>query len=145
MQTFLTFPDFKECAKNLDYRRLGKQRVEAYQILNIITGNQVSKGWKNHPAVLMWQGYDVALKLYINEMIYEWINRGYINNMLTYKVDKDIKYPWWLGDQNFHRSHRSRLIQKNPSFYEPLFPNDVNFNQGKYLWPVNETKTFKMI
>jgi hypothetical protein len=40
---------------------------------------------------------------------------------------------------------RSRLIEKLPEFYEPKFPNDKGFNDGKYLWPVNETKTFRMI
>jgi len=35
MQTFLPFPDFAESAKCLDNRRLGKQRVEAKQILRI--------------------------------------------------------------------------------------------------------------
>ena len=38
MQTFLPYPSFDASAKVLDYRRLGKQRVEAYQILNTITG-----------------------------------------------------------------------------------------------------------
>jgi len=32
MQTFLPYADFKESAQCLDYRRLGKQRVEAKQI-----------------------------------------------------------------------------------------------------------------
>ena len=42
MQTFLPYPDFTQSAKTLDYRRLGKQRVEAWQILNALRG--VSKG-----------------------------------------------------------------------------------------------------
>jgi hypothetical protein len=36
MQTFLPLPDFIESAKVLDYKRLGKQRVEAWQILKAI-------------------------------------------------------------------------------------------------------------
>ena len=36
VNTFITDPDFSVCARNLDSRRLGKQRVEAYQILNIL-------------------------------------------------------------------------------------------------------------
>ena len=43
MQTFLPFPDFHESAACLDMRRLGKQRVEAMQILRTITG--LSSGW----------------------------------------------------------------------------------------------------
>jgi hypothetical protein len=36
VNTFLTDSDFRTSARNLDYRRLGKQRVEAIQILNLI-------------------------------------------------------------------------------------------------------------
>jgi hypothetical protein len=36
VQTFLPFPDFQHSIKSLDNRRLGKQRVEANQIYNLI-------------------------------------------------------------------------------------------------------------
>jgi Pyrimidine dimer DNA glycosylase len=36
MQTFLPYPDFVACARVLDSRRLGKQRVEALQILRAL-------------------------------------------------------------------------------------------------------------
>ena len=36
MQTFLPYESFEESAKVLDYRRLGKQRVEGMQIINAI-------------------------------------------------------------------------------------------------------------
>ena len=36
VNTFLISSDFKQSAKFLDWRRLGKQRAEAFQILNII-------------------------------------------------------------------------------------------------------------
>ena len=62
MQTFLPYADFVKTAKCLDYRRLGKQRVEAFQILNILEGKTTKAGWKHHPAVLMWEGYENALK-----------------------------------------------------------------------------------
>ena len=39
MQTFLPYPDFKKSASCLDYKRLGKQRVEGLQILNAIQGD----------------------------------------------------------------------------------------------------------
>ena len=52
MQTFLPYDDFVKSAKVLDYRRLGKQRVEAMQLLKAISGQG---GWRNHPAALMWK------------------------------------------------------------------------------------------
>ena len=58
MQTFLPYPDFKKTAKCLDYRRLGKQRVECKQILNALQkrkGGITKGGWVNHPATKMWE------------------------------------------------------------------------------------------
>ena len=81
MQTFLPYKSFNESFKVLDYRRLGKQRVEAMQILNVLLGRTKTKGWVNHPATKMWKGYENALKQYLNECIEHWINRGYNNNM----------------------------------------------------------------
>ena len=52
MQTFLPYANFEDSAKVLDWRRLGKQRVEADQILNIISGKTEKLGWRNHPPVL---------------------------------------------------------------------------------------------
>lgn len=142
MQTFLPYKDFKECAKVLDYKRLGKQRVEAKQIFDCI---YYQNRWKNHPTVKMWIGYEGALALYHNEMISEWIRRGYNNNM-PYIVYKDtINFPWWLGYEDFHKAMRSRLIQKYPEYYLLHFNDDKGFNDSKYLWPINETKSFKII
>lgn len=130
-------------AKSLDYRRLGKQRVEAYQILKTL---KEGSRWVNHPAVKMWKGYEECLKVYTNVMIAEWKRRGYNNNMEFFEIDWKIYYePWWLGNENFHRAMRARLIEKLPEHYLPLFPDDKGFNDGKYLWPVMETKTFKII
>lgn len=54
MQTFLPYPSFRESAKCLDNKRLGKQRVECIQIIKAI--NNPKYGWQNHPAVKMWRG-----------------------------------------------------------------------------------------
>ena len=145
MQTFLPYPDFVASAEILDDKRLGKQRVEAMQIINILEGKQTSKGWKNHPAVLMWVGYTNSLKYYTNCCIDEWIRRGYKNTMEKYPVDHQNEDPWYIGDVNFHRAMRARLIAKDKEFYLPKFPGDEGFNNGKYFWPVNETKTFRII
>ena len=88
MQTFLPYPDFVQSAKALDYRRLGKQRLEAMQLVNStnkLADNPNAKvGWMNHPARFMWIGYMDALKLYHNVCIQEWVARGYNNNMKLY-------------------------------------------------------------
>ena len=75
MQTFLPHKSFNESFKVLDYRRLGKQRVEAKQILNVLLDRTTTKGWRNHPIVRMWAGYENALKQYFNECVDEWISQ----------------------------------------------------------------------
>jgi len=62
-----------------------------------------------------------------------------------YDIDRGSEMPWWMGNENFHRAMRSRLIEKLPEHYAPLFPEDKGFNDGKYFWPVMETKTFRVI
>ena len=157
MQTFLPYSNFIKTFEVLDYKRLGKQRVEAMQLLNILTGIQKTKGWINHPATLMWKGYENALSLYHDMCIVEWVSRGYKNNMelrffknsnIDKEALKNFKFtdmPWWMNNEEMHRSHRARLIEKDEDFYLRKFPNDKGFNNGNYFWPVNETKTFRCI
>jgi Pyrimidine dimer DNA glycosylase len=122
MQTFLPYPSFRETAQVLDYKRLGKQRVEAWQVLKALRGE--TKGWRNHPAVLMWAGYESALKEYGREMCIEWSARGYTDNMLErFNYDGRVILPSWLGERRLHLSHQSNLIRKNPEYYSDKFPN----------------------
>ena len=143
MQTFLPYPDFSESAKCLDYRRLGKQRLEAKQIINLLEkhdqGVDITKlPWGNHPAVKMWLGHTLALKCYYNTILDEWISRGYNNTMLHYQIlDSNplhpiFSYPNWLGNPSFHDSHKSNLYRKDPSYYNQFshLPSDL-----PYLWP----------
>ena len=117
MQTFLPYSSFRKSFKILDYRRLGKQRVAAMQILNIILERTDRPGWRNPPIVRMWDGYSAALQLYFNMCVEEWINRGYNNNMLLEDITEDIVYPHWLGNEKFHSSHRANLLRKDREYY----------------------------
>lgn len=134
MQTFLPYQDFVESARCLDYRRLGKQRVECLQILNALEGK--SKGWTNHPATRMWRGYEDALRLYMCVVVWEWTDRGYRNNIVLPRdfVTDAFRYPPWLGDERLHASHKSNLLRKDPVHYGQFGwtePNDL-----KYFWPI---------
>ena len=130
MQTFLPYPDFQKSMEVLDYRRLGKQRLEALQIYNALTG--ISTGWRNHPATKMWAGYENALADYMNTAICEWINRGYKNTMKIIPVDSFV-LPSWFGDPVFHLSHQSNLVRKFPEHYRKYFDVPDNI---PYHWPV---------
>ena len=74
MQTFLPYPDFTATAAVLDVRRLGKQRVEALQVLRAMTVPEY--GWRHHPVAKMWAGYDEALVRYGLEVCAAWTAGG---------------------------------------------------------------------
>lgn len=114
MQVFFPFPDIEKSLDCLDRQRLGKQRVEAKQILNILYGRTDSKSWSNHPATRMFEGYGDFLKLYFNKCCDAWTARGYVNNMERefYHNIYTIEKPAWLGNYEFHLSHRSNLLRK---------------------------------
>jgi hypothetical protein len=132
VQTFLPYADFVQSGMCLDYRRLGKQRVEAFQILNILTKQTEKKGWLHHPAVLMWQGYESSLAMYMDAMIQCWVVRGYKNTMKLSGV-KSATPPPWLGDSSFHAAHRSNLLRKDESFYRRY--SWVEPTNLPYIWP----------
>lgn len=140
----MPYNDFRKSLESLDRKRLGKQRVEAMQIVNVLTNPQKA-GWRNHPAVKMWIGYEDALKLYHDTAIRVWIERKYNNSMKFLSTNDSPTMPWWMGNDDFHKSMRSRLIVKDRDYYIQQFPDDEGFNDGKYMWPVNETQTFKII
>jgi len=143
IQTFLPYEDFEETAKCLDYRRLGKQRIEAKQIINLLEkhdrGEDISKEpWGNHPAVKMWMGCTLALKIYYNAIVQEWIDRGYKNTLSLYHIERGQCYriPDVMGNQEFHDSHRSNLLRKDKEFYSKYgwnVPDDL-----KYIWRVKK-------
>ena len=143
MQTFLPYQSFTRSLKCLDDRRLGKQRVEAMQILDALQPYSTSR-WKNHPAVKMWRGYERALRCYHDTAIQQWINRGFNNNMRMLSVSSDwpisdnIGKPSWLTPE-FCSAHRCNLLRKDFQHYSQFnWPEmELDFNNVSYIWPVN--------
>jgi pyrimidine dimer DNA glycosylase len=136
MQTFLPLPDFALSAGCLDDARLGKQRVEAFQIVRTLDG--VTKGWRNHPAVRMWRGHEAALLEYGAQVCAEWVRRGNADTvgekLGAHARTGPVELPPWFGDDAFHASHRSNLIRKDPAWYRSFGwtePDDL-----PYVWPV---------
>jgi hypothetical protein len=129
MQTFLPYSSFQDSAEVLDYRRLGKQRVECFQLLKAL---KQGGGWSKHPAATMWRGYESALENYMHACIMEWIKRGY-NNTMTATLTPNVAHPPWLGDALFHASHRSNLLRKDPVHYNKF--NWTESNDLPYIWP----------
>ena len=139
MQTFLPYPDFVKSTQVLDNKRLGKQRVEAMQILQTLAEKR--KAWSNHPAVKMWAGYEIALAEYCLQCCVTWRQRGFSDSIVPkvlpyyYNASHPILYPHWLGNEEFHISHQSNLLRKDPDYYGRFFsvPSDL-----PYIWPTKE-------
>lgn len=134
MQTFLPYPTYTRSICCLDYKRLGKQRVEAKQIWDALQPGSTSR-WQNHPAVKMWRGYEDSLSVYHDLAIAAWILRGYKNTMSYLRRSFIIaKTPPWLGKEEFHASHRSNLLRKDPDYYGQFGWTEPN--NLPYIWPV---------
>lgn len=135
MQTFVPCISFDESAKCLDYRRLGKQRVETLQILNALTNP--GYGWANHPATKMWRGHESGLCAYGLAICSEWISRGYKDtcyNKIKNITEPDLHDlpPWW-GDDRVHSSHRANLLRKLPQHYSQY--GWTESHDMPYYWP----------
>lgn len=163
MQTFLTSTNSLECAQNLDNKRLNKQILEGYQILNVLSGKSKTGGWRNHPAVLMWKGYERGLWSYIESMVQ-------IANLRGIKTENNVKnlqtlyeqcwedwgneHPEFWRDENkvmrIITTHRANLFKKDPLYYvryqyavdsphnNPCCP--TRKEPCKYYWPTHEAK-----
>jgi len=141
MQTFLPYANFEDSARVLDYRRLGKQRVEAMQIYQILAGGKKESGWVNHPAVRMWNMQWITLAKYYNAIVKEWIGRGFKNNMpLLMELDEPFWEPLWLGDEEVHSSHRAVLLGKDYTWYSQFGwkekPAVKTNGRWPYKWPI---------
>lgn len=144
MQTFLPHTSFERSAQYLDRQRLGKQRVEGYQILRTLTGE--TSGWRRHPAVCQWEGYLGALADYTLAMCIEWRTRGYQDNTapkvralaarhLEHFPVASYDYPPWLllPDEPLQRSHRAALLYKDPEYYRAWAWSELP--ALAYWWP----------
>ena len=151
VQTFLPYPDFARSAVVLDDRRLGKQRVETLQVVRALT--RETYGWKNHPAVRMWAGFEEALGRYGLVVCEEWVRRGYADTCAA-TITADLAtagvtvirsepalrraraLPPWLGDDRVHVSHRASLLRKQPEHYADLDGFGGLDPNLPYVWPV---------
>jgi hypothetical protein len=137
---------FRASCGALDNKRLGKQRVEALQLINAIVQRKqlglhgpvgadgrrkhfTSKGirvpgWINHLATLMWEDHLETLRLYMNVAIKAWCGRKNAdgnptkNTMKIVDIDKSkLSLPPFIGDKEFHATHRANLLYKDSDFY----------------------------
>jgi len=160
MQTFIPIAttNFREIAKVLDNQRLNKQALEGWQILMTLTeldpdGNdRIPKGWRNHPAVKMWRGYERALLDYIIAMCDEWRDRQYKTTIDTKakatfkvalakgKVSNVLSYPPCIVEE-VATTHRTALLAKHYEWYSQFnWAEDTGTAPltYEYLWVIEE-------
>lgn len=126
----------KESVSCLDNKRLGNQIYR--EALTLIRG-----GWPNHPCSKLWINHKYALSKYCLFGLEELKNRGryyphwfeVFNNYLKEFPDNGL--PSIIGNEQFHLSHKSNLIRKNPLYYRPIFGNDIPDNLP-YVWSIKE-------
>ena len=162
MQTFVPLTtSYEDIARTLDRARLNKQALEGWQILMTLLeldpqGNhRTPKGWVNHPAVKMWRGHEMALYLYIVEMVNEWKRRGYkstIGDKAKATIQRGIELgrvsaptysPSWIANLDQFKviasSHRLALLNKDYEWYSQFgWPEDTGKRPEsyEYIWPV---------
>jgi hypothetical protein len=107
-------------------------------------------GWRHHPAVKMWRGCEEALGRYTFTVCEVWVEQGRADTVAATvatelgalgltevrgqaELGRAGALPVWLGDEAFHRAHRSALLRKDHDHYGPMFrdvPDDL-----PYVWP----------
>lgn len=159
MQVFLPESNFAKCAEVLDTKRLVKQLLEGRQIMNVLSGESTSKGWANHPAVRMFEGYEQTLYSYLSAIRFEMQKRGYkweknwavIQDLYNRHFSREIQsIPFWMSDEKlFTRvvvTHRGRLWEKDPIHYSDYSPEGAVFmefvccpDKCTYYWATHNT------
>jgi hypothetical protein len=143
--TFVTADTPMECAKVLSTKHLGKQRLEAYQIIRVLLGQQ--NGYKNHPICKMWYENVDGLKYYYNCCIDEWVARGFKNTMVKYDDIKDPALPWWFTNKQIQACHMASLVRKNDEYITKFnIQNYDSYLDHGYIWTGNlsEEQVLKM-
>lgn len=122
MQTFLPYASFLKSARCLDERRLNKQCLEAAQLVGIadkLAQGVTPKGYSNHPAFLMWLGYEASLVEYAIAVHREFQRRRGKTHLSLLTIQASCYYhtqqarlPPWVGDNRVHGNHRARLLMK---------------------------------
>lgn len=137
MNTFLPYQSFEASALVLDDQRLGKQRLEARQLLDTLKGN--SAAYINHPCTNMWRGHEWWLAEYGRAMCAEWRKRGFKDEMLPefqsyVDTRPQTQEPPWFGNELLYSSMRANLVRKDPRRYRDF----LGFTEAPadgYAWP----------
>lgn len=120
MQVFMPYISALQSTRCLDWKRLGKQRIEIKYMLEMMYGMWP---YRSHPVVEMWEDYPVFLAYVYKFTVIEWVARGYKNTLpheLAF-VDGCCIEPPWLKDYTYQ--YRGLLLHKDYDYYSKHFNN----------------------
>lgn len=160
MQTFLPEPTYEGSVAVLDNKRLNKQLLEGYQILDAIAktplgGTQKVDGKSvfaaNHPATNMWRGSEGALWSYLNDVAVALNDRG-IRTLKNYEnimrvmgenpqwPDFEITPAWMRDEAAFNKvmfSHKANLYFKDQEHYAQYAGHAGRFTEALVFDPLS--------
>ncbi|MEM1943520.1 MAG: pyrimidine dimer DNA glycosylase/endonuclease V [Candidatus Caldarchaeum sp.] len=137
MQVFRPYVDWARSASVLDDLRLGKQRVEAKQVLNAFFRKlglirDGLRGWLSHPIVLLYfndgKPYIDDVVGFFHACVDEWKRRGKQNSINLDDIQRYIqmveKEPGTPVTHLHEVEYRRILLIKNPKHYVRVFPRE---------------------
>lgn len=122
MQSFIVDYNLSKNFQYLDSKRLFKNLLENFQILNACLDKDY--GWQNHPAVRQIRGYEQLLMNYIEANYKECLNRNIaiyttlwqqtiqLAQKFNIKHNNNPNKPNWWGNEQITNSHKNRLFCK---------------------------------
>lgn len=126
-----------ETATALDPKRLRKQIIEVWQILDALNGKSA---WSNHPCVLQYRKYEKWLEWY--KLCLEWYVYDDMNWVKSCSnIAETIKPPFHT--QEYFDQMKRRLYTKNPEHYNQwahLGRSDEN-----WYWSQEENRFIKYV
>lgn len=141
-RTWVPEQDLRRCAEVLERRHLTAQISEGLIVLRALMEPDDGAGWRRHPCVRMWRGYERFYCAYGVEMCREFRRRfGTVDHCLPQYVaawqwlcPQDMTPPWWWGRHAVHAADRATLVARFPEHYGPIWPDVEPRDQA--AWPV---------
>lgn len=152
LNTWLPYDNYAESADILTDRHIFMQLQDCTKLLYWLTEMPLnrrtpSKAQLEHPCVIQWRGYVPSLYDYTLEIMMVAYERSSLTNKQEQisEMAENINIldglvsnmkeetPSWLGNEDYHLSHKSNLIRLSRSAYESIWP-DVPDNL-ELIWP----------
>jgi hypothetical protein len=132
--------ELSQIGPRLQRMHLVAQLGEGLIILKALLEPDDGAGWRRHPCVRMFRGYERFFAAYGIEICREHRRRGYEDRCLPQYVAawRDLpgpaREPWWWGRHVVHAQDRATLVARKPEWYGPVWPDVEPLDHVD--WPV---------